>query len=317
MVRIVFFGTPQFAVPTLVRLLGSTHPVVGVVTQPDRPRGRGQHVTEGPVKATAIAHGVPALQPDRLKTPEFLQAFSALSADLGVVAAYGKILPDDVLRVPRYGLINVHASLLPRWRGAAPIERAVMAGDPETGVSIMRVVRQLDAGPTFATVTRPIGPDETSDVVERDLAQMGADLLVDVVEQIANGRANETPQDETGATYAPRITKEEGLVDWSQPAIAIHNKVRGLHPWPHAFTFFGKDRFILLRTSVDATAVSSAAPGTIIAAAGDRFEVATGQGVIRVVEIQPEGRRPMPPRQFLAGHRIAAGERFASTAAGR
>lgn len=312
--RIVFFGTPQFAVATLERLFASRHSVVGVVTQPDRPRGRGQRVTEGPVKATALAHAVPVLQPDRLKTPEFLDAFAAMSADVGVVAAYGRILPEDVLRVPRLGLINVHASLLPRWRGAAPVERAVMAGDAETGVTIMRVVRQLDAGPTFAAIVRRIGVDETAEDVERDLARLGADLLVEIVDRMAEGRAKETPQDEALATYAPRITKEEGLIDWSRPAAAIHNKVRGLHPWPHAFSVLGGSRYVILRTSADPAAGSSVAPGTIVDASGDRLVVSTGDGIIRIREIQAEGRRPMDARQFLAGHRIHPGARFESPA---
>jgi methionyl-tRNA formyltransferase len=306
----VFFGSPQFAVPTLERLIGSRHAVVGVVTQPDRPRGRGQAISEGPIKALARDQGLPILQPDRLKDAEFLHAFAALSADLGVVAAYGKILPEDVLRIPRFGLINVHASLLPRWRGAAPIERAVMAGDTETGVTIMRVVRALDAGPTFASVVRPIDPDETASEVERDLASAGANLLVEVVDRLEEGRASEAPQDESLATYAPRLTKEEGLLDWREPARVLHNKVRGLHPWPHAFTFLGGSRYIILHTSPAGPNPSGASPGTVLEAAGDRFTVTCGDGVLRVLEIQAEGRRPMAPREFLAGHRIQPGARF-------
>jgi methionyl-tRNA formyltransferase len=324
--RIAFFGTPFFAVPTLDRLLASRHSIVGVVTQPDRPRDRGQHVTASPVKAAALAHGVPVLQPDRLKAPDVLGAFAAWSADLGVVAAYGKILPEELLRVPRLGLINVHASLLPRWRGAAPVERAVIAGDTTTGVTIMRIVRQLDAGPTFASVTRAIAPDETAEQVERDLATLGADLLVEVVEQLADGRARETPQDDTRATYAPRLTKEEGLVDWSEPAVAIHNKVRGLHPWPHAFSFLHGARHIILRTSTGphegaalpdsgATVAIDPTPGTVVAASGDQLAVSTGGGgAIRIVEIQPEGRRAMDARRFLSGHRVEVGARFESSA---
>jgi len=321
--RIVFFGTPQFAVPTLDRLLASGHSIVGVVTQPDRPRGRGQRVTEGPVKTVALAHGVPVMQPDRLKTPEFLDAFARMSADLGVVAAYGKILPEDVLRIPRLGLINVHASLLPRWRGAAPVERAVMAGDTETGVTIMRVVRQLDAGPTFAMATRTIGLDETAQQVERDLARLGAELLAQVVNRMAQGHLEETPQDDTLATYAPRLTKEEGLLDWKRPAMAIHNSVRGLHPWPHAFSFLGGSRYIILRTSTGEGSGgceprdAAAAPGTVREASGDRFTVAAGDGLVRILEIQPEGRRPMHAREFLAGHPVRPGARFDSPASPR
>ncbi len=308
--RIAFFGSPQFAVPTLERLLASRHAVVGVVTQPDRPRGRGQAISEGPVRAAARLHGIPVLQPDRLKAPGFLEPFAALSPDLGVVAAYGRILPEDVLRIPRLGLVNVHASLLPRWRGAAPIERAVMAGDAETGVTIMRVVRALDAGPLFASVARPIDRDETAADVEQDLAVFGARLLVEVVDRLEEGHASETPQDESLATYAPRLTKEEGLIDWREPAAAVHNKVRGLHPWPHAFTFLGGSRYIILRTSTADSDVSAAPAGTILEASGDRLAVACGDGMLRILQIQAEGRRPMAPREFLAGHRMAPGARF-------
>jgi methionyl-tRNA formyltransferase len=313
--RIVFFGSPQFAVPTLDRLIASSHAVVGVVTQPDRPRGRGHLVSEGPVKAVALAHRVPVLQPDRLKTQEFLDAFSAFSADLGVVAAYGRILPEDVLRIPPLGLLNVHASLLPRWRGAAPVQRAVIAGDTETGITIMRVVRQLDAGPMLAAATRAIGPDETAQDVERDLATIGAALLVRIIDRIGERRAEDTPQDEALATYAPRLTREEGVIDWNQPAVVIHNQVRGLHPWPHAFGFLGGNRYIILRTSPGpADAPGGAAPGTVLDATGDRFTIATGNGVLGVREIQAEGRRPMTAREFLAGHPVRPGARFDSPA---
>jgi methionyl-tRNA formyltransferase len=315
--RIAFFGTPRFAVPTLERLLGSHHSVIAVVTQPDRPRGRGQRVTEGPVKAAATAWGVPVLQPDRLKTPDFLDAFSAMAPDLGVVAAYGKILPEALLRVPRLGLINVHASLLPRWRGAAPVERAVMAGDSRTGVTIMRIVRELDAGPMVDAIARPIAPDETAEEVERDLALLGADLLLKVVDLLAEGRAIETPQDESLVTYAPRLTREEGSIDWAAPALAIHNKVRALHPWPHAFTFLGADRYIVLRTSPEPLRASTERPGTVLEATGDRLTVAAGTGVVHVREIQAEGRRPMDARQFLTGHRLSPGARFERAAGPR
>ena len=264
------------------------------------------------MRTAAVARGVPVLQPERLKASEFLDRLASLSADLAVVAAYGKILPESLLGIPRHGVINVHASLLPRWRGAAPIERAVMAGDAETGVTIMRIVRELDAGPTFAAIARPIAADETAEDVERDLSVLGADLLVQVVDAIAEGRARETPQDEGHVTYAPRLTKEEGQIDWSLPALAIHNKVRGLHPWPHAFTFLGADRYIVLRTSPEPGAASPALPGTVLEAAADRLTVSAGEGVVHVRQLQPEGRRPMDARQFLAGHRLIAGARFES-----
>ena len=232
--RVVFFGTPQFAVPTLERLLASRHAVAGVVTQPDRPRGRGHKTVDAPVKARALEAGVPVLQPPALKAPEFLSALSALDADIGVVAAYGKLLSDAVLAIPRLGMLNVHASLLPRYRGAAPIHRAVIAGERGTGVTIMRVVKALDAGPMLASVRRPILNHETSEDVEHDLSQLGAELLVSTLEECLDGPVRETPQADADATYASRLTKEDGLVNWSLTADAVHDLVRGLYPWPHA-----------------------------------------------------------------------------------
>jgi methionyl-tRNA formyltransferase len=310
--RIVFFGTPDFAVPTLDALIASHHSVVGVVTQPDRPRGRGQRVSESPVKIRAAAAGVPILQPERLKDPAFLEQLSALRADLGVVAAYGKILTDAVLAAPPLGLLNVHASLLPRYRGAAPVHRAVIAGDDETGITIMRVVKALDAGPMLAAARRRIDRDETSDAVERDLAVIGARLLAATVDELVAGRAHETPQDDAAATYAPRLTKEDGVVDWTWSADDLHNLIRGLHPWPHAFTFIADRRLILHRSNVVDTRTERS-PGTILEAHGDQLSVATGSGVLGLREIQAEGRRPMSPRDFLAGHPLSVGDRFVST----
>jgi len=308
--RIAFFGTPAFAVPTLEALVASRHEVVTVVTQPDRPRGRGQRVSDAPVKTTALARGLPVLQPDRAKAPEFLAALSALAPDLGVVAAYGKILPQSLLDIPRLGLLNVHASLLPAWRGAAPVHRAVMAGDTETGVTIMRVVLALDAGPTLTRRVRPIGPDETSVEVERDLAAIGADLLVAAVDDLAAGRAVETPQDDSRATYAPRLTRDDGAIDWRRPAVDLHNQVRGLHPWPHAFTFLDGTRYLLHRTAV-ADRSAQGEPGTVLVAAGDVFVVGTGgPSPLGLLEIQPEGKRVLDARAFLAGRRISPGARF-------
>jgi methionyl-tRNA formyltransferase len=309
--RIVFFGTPEFAVPALAALHQSRHPVAGVVTQPDRGRGRGQNPQASPVKQFAAAHGLPILQPERLRDASFLEALRALDADLGVVAAYGRILNDEVLRAPGRGLINVHASLLPKYRGAAPIHRAVMAGERETGVTIMRVVKALDAGPMISCVTRPIAPDETSSDVERDLAHLGATALMDAIEAIAAGRAVETPQDESMATYAPKIEKADGSVDWSRPAADIHNQVRGLHPWPHAYSELDGERVILLKSQVERDPPGTRADaGTILAAHGDDLRVQTGDGALRILTLQREGRRPVSAREFLAGRRVEPGAMF-------
>jgi methionyl-tRNA formyltransferase len=308
--RIVFFGTPSFAVPTLDHLIASHHQVCGVVTQPDRPRGRGRQVSASPVKQVALDHDIPVLQPERLRDAAFLETLRAWRPDLGVVVAYGRILPEELLALPRLGVVNVHASLLPKYRGAAPIHRAVIDGERETGVTIMRMVKALDAGGMFATATRPIGPDETSDVVERDLADMGGPLLLTVIEQLAAGIARAEPQDDTRSTYAPRLTKEEGLVDWSLPASYIHNRVRGLYPWPHAYTYLDGERLILLRTHVE-PAPAGAPPGTIVDVTPELVHVAAGHGQrIALDEVQVEGRRPQPIRAFLAGRPLKAGQRF-------
>jgi methionyl-tRNA formyltransferase len=262
------------------------------------------------VKSLAQTRGLPVLQPTRLRDPSFAETLRGLNPDLGVVAAYGKLIPDEILALPRHGMINVHASLLPKYRGAAPVHRAVIDGEAETGVTIMRVEKMLDSGPMMAKVKRPIGPDETSDVVERDLAELGAALLVDVVDLIAAGTQQEELQDFMVCSYAPRLTKEEGLIDWSLPASYIHNRVRGLYPWPHAYTYLDDTRLIVLKTHVD-EASTDAPPGTIVTAAGDDFHVATGhQGRIAIDRIQLEGGRPLAVRQFLAGHRVAPGARL-------
>jgi methionyl-tRNA formyltransferase len=309
--RLVFFGTPSFAATALQRLLRSPHSVIAVVTQPDRPRGRGQQLSFSPVKSLALQAGVPLLQPERLKTAEFQHALNAMNADLGVVAAYGRILPEAVIAAFRLGMINIHASVLPKYRGAAPVHRAVMAGEPETGVSIMRVVRELDAGAVFAIARRPIGLDETSQDVERALAGLGAELCAQVIDQIADGTAQEVPQDDAAATYASRLTKQEGQLDWSRPALELHNRIRGLHPWPHAQASLGNQRVLLLRSAVVQVPESTGAPGEILKASGDDFIVAAGVGALQLLQLQPEGRRAMSAREFLAGRHLSAGQRFA------
>jgi methionyl-tRNA formyltransferase len=307
--RIAFFGTPEFAVPSLRALIASRHPVVGVVTQPDRPRGRGQRVSDSPVKQVAYEHNLDLLQPDRLRDDKFVSHFAQWAPDLGIVAAYGKLITDDLLRIPRHGMINVHASLLPKYRGAAPVHRAIMNGDTETGITIMRVVKALDAGAMFAKSKRAIGPDETSAEVERDLALLGAPLLMRVVEEIAAGSAHEDPQDDSTSTYASRLTKEEGLMDWTLPASSLHNRVRGLYPWPHAYTYLEGARLIVLKTRVDDRPAMEP-PGTIVGVSRDEIEVSTGGGRLTLLNVQPEGRRPMHVRDFLAGRPLSAGMRL-------
>jgi methionyl-tRNA formyltransferase len=305
---IVFFGTPQFAVPSLEALIASRHLVPLVVTQPDRRRGRGQKVTDSPVKAAARAHGIPVYQPDRLRDPDVAGTLRQHAPDLAVVAAYGKLIPPDLLRLPRHGMINVHASLLPKYRGAAPVHRAVINGEAQTGVTIMQVVEALDAGDMLAKSPRAIGPDETSDAVEAALAGNGARLLLETIDWIEAGTVHPEPQEESSSTYAPRLTKAEGWIDWSLKASEIHNRVRGLYPWPHAYSSLDGARLIILKTRVLDGA--GGAPGTIVAVTRDGVVVATGGGLLEIVELQPEGRRPMLVRDFLAGRPLRAGMTF-------
>ena len=316
-VRILFFGSPDFAVPTLRALVASAHTVVGVVTQPDRPRGRGQHVTRGAVAAAADALGLPVVQPVRLADPGVRETLAAFAADLGVVAAYGKILPEWLLALPAQGMVNVHASLLPKYRGAAPVHRAVIAGERESGVTIMRVVAALDAGPMLERVVVPIGPDQTSAELEEVLGAVGATLLVQVVDRLAAGPVLETAQAEAAATYAAKVTRADSPVDWALPASVIHNRIRGLHPWPHASALLAGKRVILHRsTRLDAayaapSGIVHAPSGTVHAAAAAGLDVVAGDGaLVRLLELQAEGGRRLPAVDFLAGRAVGPGDRF-------
>lgn len=306
--RILYLGTPQFAVPALEALIRSRHTVVALLSQPDRPKGRGQHLQPTPTKVVGEAAGLPVLQPTRLKDPALHDTLRAFKPDLGVVAAYGRILPDALLEIPRFGMINIHASLLPKYRGAAPVHRAVIAGDPETGVTIMRVVSELDAGPMLLSERRPIGADDTTPVVEAALAELGARLVLEGIDALADGSAAEQPQDHSRATYAPKIEKREGAIPWDLPALEIHNRVRGLQPWPLVSGTIGGARYLVHRTEVTRERID-APSGTVLVRA-DGLSVVAGDGtVLRILDIQPEGKRVMAARDFLAGHRLPEGAR--------
>lgn len=308
--RVLFFGTPAFAVPSLAALVEAPGiDVVGVVTQPDRPRGRGQRVTPGAVKAFAITHGLPVFQPARLAEPGVRDALAATAPDLGVVAAYGKLLPAWLLELPRGGMLNVHASLLPAYRGAAPVHRAVLDGRRETGVTIMRVVFALDAGPMLDRVVVPIAADATSDAVEQVLAERGATLLVDVLTRMARGPVEEVPQDDSQATYAAKITRADAPMDWRRPAPALHDQVRGLHPWPHASFVCRGLRVIAHRSAVPGEATTTE-PGTVVAVSAGGIDIAAGDAqVLRLLTLQLEGGRPLDAAAFAAGRTLAAGDR--------
>jgi len=305
--RIVYFGTPEFAVPGLELLIASHHRVIAVVSQPDRPKGRGHKLQVTPTKMVAAAGGIPVLQPTKLREDVFLSSVAALQPDLGVVAAYGRILPDALLAIPRLGMINIHGSLLPKYRGAAPVHRAVINGDRQTGISIMRVVKELDAGPVFTMRSVPIGENDTTPEVERALSRIGADLVLDVVDQLALGAAIETPQDDSAATYAHKIEKQEGTADWDQPAARLHNLIRGLQPWPLVSGRLNGVRFLVHRSTL-ADDTTTASGGTVVGGSNGVLAVAGSDGrVLHLLQVQPEGKRAMAARDFLAGHRVVPG----------
>ena len=306
--RIVFMGTPDFAVPSLEALVGAGHEVVGVFSQPDRPVGRHQNKLQPtPVKVCAQAHGIPVFQPVKLRDGTALAQIQELAPELIVVAAYGRILPDDILAAPPRGCINVHSSLLPKYRGAAPINWAVLNGDSETGVTIMHMAHDLDAGDIIDQAATPIDPDETVVSLHDRLAQMGAELLVKVVADIAAGTAARTPQDHGKATLAPMLSRELSPMDFTRPARELHNQVRGLIPWPAAVTELGGSRCKVFSTSV-LDAHTDAAPGAILAAGKAGIQVACGGGtVLRIDELQADGGKRMKAADYLRGHPIPVG----------
>lgn len=305
--KILFMGTPEFAVPSLNALLGAGHTVCGVFTQPDKPKNRGMKLLPSPVKVCALSHEIPVFQPAKMRDGEALGYLRELDPELIVVAAYGKILPSEILDYPVKGCINVHSSLLPKYRGAAPIHWAVLNGDSETGVTIMHMAHDLDAGDIIAQAATPIDPDETVVALHDRLAVLGAELLVNVVADIAAGTATRTPQEHGKATLAPMLSRELSPMDWSRPARALHNQVRGLVPWPAAVTELGGNRCKVFSASV-LGATTSAAPGTILAAGKEGIQVACGGGtVLRIDELQADGGKRMKAADYLRGHPIPVG----------
>jgi methionyl-tRNA formyltransferase len=309
--KIIFAGTPEFAVPCLQMLLDSEHDICAVYTQPDRPAGRGRKLQASPVKELALAAGIPVYQPLTLKTGEDLQQISALNADLMVVVAYGMILTQDVLGAPKLGCINVHASLLPRWRGAAPIQRAVLAGDEKTGVTIMQIVRKLDAGDMLHKEECGIDQTDTASGLQDKLAVLGAIGLAKVLAQIETGTVHAERQDESLVTYAEKLEKSEAIIDWNQPAADIARKVRGLNAWPVAQTLYqGYVLRIWQAVPVNDDSIGEATnrsplqePG-IVRCAGKHLDVATGLGFLRLLEVQLPGGKRMPVQAFLSAHDV-------------
>lgn len=301
--RIVFMGTPRFAVSSLQACL-ELGDVVAVVTQPDKPRGRGQEVSFSPVKELAVAKGLPVLQPVKLRGTTFADELRALKADVAVVTAYGKILPQDVLDAPRRGCVNVHASLLPRWRGAAPIQWAIAAGDEKTGVCLMQMDAGMDTGGVIDRAELPIAVDDTSASLHDKLAALGGEVLERSLTRYVDGELPVVAQASEGIVMAPMIKKEDGKLDWSRPARELERRLRAFTPWPGAFcTFEGA----LLKVGKAAVGEGQGAPGTVLSASADGVEVACAEGSLKLLTLQPEGKRAMSAKEFLAGRRVTVG----------
>ena len=295
-------GTPDFAAVTLEALISAGHEICGVLTQPDKPRNRNK-VTYSPVKECALAHGIPVYQPLTAKDAETQALVESLHPELTVVVAYGQILPQKLLDVPKFGSVNVHASLLPKYRGAAPIQWAVLDGEAETGVSLMYMTRRLDAGDVIATVRTAIGAEETAPELWDRLAKLGGELLVATIPHLQDGTASRTPQDESVFTYAPMLTKAMSPVDWNRSAAAIHNQIRGLQPWPCAVAEIDGRLCKLFRAEIGGE--TKAVPGTILRADKQGIEVACGDGrSLRILELQGEGGKRMNAASYLNGHPI-------------
>ncbi|HXS90007.1 MAG TPA: methionyl-tRNA formyltransferase [Steroidobacteraceae bacterium] len=300
---IVFAGTPEFAVPALEALLGSSHRVVAVYTQPDRPAGRGQQVAASAVKQCAVRHALPVEQPATLREPAAVERLQRWSADVMVVAAYGLLLPQSILQTPRLGCINIHASLLPRWRGAAPIQRAIAAGDAESGVTIMQMEAGLDTGPMLLARTVPIGARETAATLHDRLATLGAEALLAALEEIAQGTATPRAQPAEGVTYATKLRKEEATIDWSRSAAEIDRQIRAFDPWPVAETrLHGQQLRVWQAIPIDSRA--SRNPGEVLATSAVGIDVSTGNGVLRLTRVQRAGRKALSAAEFLKAHRL-------------
>jgi methionyl-tRNA formyltransferase len=312
--RLVFMGTPDFAAASLEALLRSDDSVVGIVTQPDRPKGRGQILTPSPVKLLAQRERIPLLQPLKMKGPEFLQALAGWKPDLIVVAAFGRILPTVILSLPPRGCINVHGSLLPKYRGAGPIQWAIINGETETGITTMLMDEGVDTGAMLLQEAIPITADDTAGTLSPRLAELGGRLLVKTIARLKADTLMPRPQDASQATLAPLLNKEDGVIDWALPATALANRVRGLSPWPGAYTTVaGGDRWTIWRALALPGPVTMP-PGVVVAITNEAIHVATGKGVLVVLELQPANSRRMAVSQYLAGHPVVVGLRLGGPA---
>lgn len=315
--RLIVLGTGDFALPMFERLCDSPFQVVALVTQPDRPQGRKQQLIPSRIKQAALTRGIPVFQPEDVNAEESLELIRAGEPDLLVTAAYGQILSPQLLAIPRWGGINLHGSVLPAYRGAAPVARAIQNGEVETGVTVIQMTPKIDAGGILAVARTPIGPDETAGELEQRLAELGAPLVVESVAAIAAGSARVLPQDHTRATKAPKLRKEDGIIDWTRSAKAVHDHVRAMQPWPAAFTYWSPSgppgvrrlRWIVHRTAVEE---GSGPPGTILEATRDRLIAAAGSGAVRLLVLQLPGKRALTAAEFLRGHHVSPGDRLTS-----
>jgi methionyl-tRNA formyltransferase len=315
--RLVMMGTGEFALPSFLALCDSEHELVGLFTQPDRV-GRGHHAHPHPMKDAALERGVPVFQPENINTPRDVESLRGLNPDLLVVAAYGQILKPPVLESARLGAINIHASLLPRYRGAAPIHHAIRAGERETGITIFQIEPRLDAGPILMMQPEPIGPEETSGEVHDRLAARAVPLILQVVRQLELGTATPVPQPRLAPSLAPKMEKSSGIIDWSLSALRIHDHIRAMTPWPRAFTWVrhaGEEpRRLIVHRSFVLDETRSQPPGTIVTADNHQLMVQTGEGLLQLLEVQPEGKRRMSIEDFLHGHPLQPGDVFETPA---
>lgn len=314
-IAIVMLGTGDFALPLFESLHAAGHRMLALVTQPDRPQGRNQELIPSLIKQSAVRLGVPVLQPEKVNAPEGVAAIAELAPDMLVTAAYGQILSAELLGVPRLGAINLHGSILPAYRGAAPVARAIQRGETEAGVTVIQMTPKIDAGGMIAVARTTVGPDETAGELEARLARLGAPLSLETIEKIVAGRAEILPQDQSLVTKAPKLKKEDGIIDWSRPAAEIHNLVRAMQPWPMASTTWtalpwtpaGPLRVIVHKTRPVA---GEGAPGVVLTATKDDLVVAAGEGAVQLLIVQVPGKKPMSAAEFLRGRHVQPGDRM-------
>ena len=309
--NIIFMGTPEFSLPTLHKLYESDHDVLSVVTQPDRPKGRGRESTPSPVKQFALDKKIPVLQPIKCTKLEIVKTLGALNADVFIIVAFGQILDKNLLALPHHFCINLHSSLLPKYRGAAPINWAIINGETETGVTTMKMNTGLDTGDILLSRKVPIRNKDDAQSLHDILAHQGSSLVLETLCQLDSGSLDATAQNSDLSSYAPKLTKDDGLIKWNQPAVQIHNLVRGLTPWPGAFSFLGSKRFKICKTETKICDLPNQ-PGVILRISGHGIEVGTQKDRIVITELQPEGKKRMHVKSFLAGHKLIIGNKFSN-----